>query len=239
MNCKQIREEIDAASRYELYGGAVKSHLNACPDCHRYSNETASLLGLLGAQPRVEVPTDFEFRLRARMARARAAAESDQQGFLRKIRPETFSWEQMVAAATAFALAITVLTLHSARNNPAPGRPNADAANSVVAPRAAVAGPAAGIEVSAASPVGATPIKFTSRSAKVEPSSFQTEGQLEGQSDDQPEIAASPNDIAGIDDSTRLYSPETKRLLKDRSRFYGAETVSISQTKPAGAALTF
>jgi hypothetical protein len=233
MNCKQIREEIDSASRFKMYGGAVKSHLNACPDCHRYSDETASLLGLLGAQPRVEAPTDFEFRLRASMARARAAAEGDRQGFLRQILPETFSRGQMVAAAASLAMLVTVSTLYITRDNRAPGQIKTDAAISAVAPPAIGPGPARG-KVLTADSVGATPIKFTSRSVKVEPSSFQDEVQPEGQSD---EIAVSPNNIAGIDDSTRLYSPETKRLLKDRSRFYGAETVGLA--KPAGAALTF
>jgi len=229
MNCKQIREEIDTASRYNLYGGAVTSHLNGCPDCHRYLDKTASLLGLLGAQRRVEVPTDFEFRLRARMARARDAAESDPQGFLRKILPETFSWGQMVAAAAALALVVTVSTFYIDRDNRAPGSinaGNAGAANIAVDPQ-----PAPGIKALAVESGETTPVKVTSRSVKVGPASFQPE--------DQPEIAASPNDIAGIDDSTRLYSPETKRLLKDRSRFYGAETVSISFAKPASAALTF
>ena len=54
MNCKQIREEIDAASRHNMRSGAVRSHMDACPDCRRYSDETASLTRLLGAQPRVE-----------------------------------------------------------------------------------------------------------------------------------------------------------------------------------------
>jgi hypothetical protein len=241
MNCKKIREEIDTASRYSLYGGAVASHLNDCPDCLRYSGETASLLGLLGAQPRVEAPTDFEFRLRARLTRAQAAAASDQRSFLRKIWPETFSRGQMVTAAAALALVVTVSTFCINRGHRAQA-PNGDAvavkASNPQSPTAGGAGSAAaaaGIKSAAAESVGLTPAKFTSRGMKVATTSFQLEDQFEIQ----PENAGSPTDIAGVDDSTRLYNPETKRLLKAHSRFYGAETVSIGLAKPAGAALTF
>ncbi|HEX5084376.1 MAG TPA: hypothetical protein VFY40_20220, partial [Blastocatellia bacterium] len=124
MNCKQIREEIDTAPRYDLRG-AIRSHLNGCPDCRRYSDETASLLGLLGAQPRVEAPADFEFRLRARMARAQAATESDRQTFLRKILsgkwPASFSWGQLAAAAATLALALTFSTFNVKRDDQAVG----------------------------------------------------------------------------------------------------------------------
>ncbi len=225
MNCKQIREAIDTASRHNLHGGNVTSHLNGCPDCHRYSDETTSLLGLLGAQPRVEAPPDFEFRIRARMARAQAAPANAHQGFLRKIRPETFSWGQMVAAAAALALIVTVSTFNINRPNgtPEPGSPVI--AIRAVNPQPDVTGPASETKPPADESVGATPVRSTSRSIRVRPESFRSE--------------VSPNDIAGIDGSTRLYNPETKRLLKDRSRFYGAETASTSQARPANIALTF
>jgi hypothetical protein len=229
MNCKQIREEINTASRYDLRG-AIRSHLNGCPDCRRYSDETLSLLGLLGAQPRVEAPADFEFRLRARMARAQAATETDRQSFLWKIRTETFSWGQMVAAAATLSLALAFSTFYVKRDDQtaAPINGNsghAGAAISAVDPKLNVAADSA----------GATPVKFISRSARIGFTSGQSKIQTEGQF----EIQATPDDIADIDGSTRLYNPETKRLLNDRSRFYGAETVSISQSRPAGAALTF
>jgi len=43
---------------------AVQSHLAGCPDCTEWS----SLLKLLGAQPRVQAPADFDARLQARLA---------------------------------------------------------------------------------------------------------------------------------------------------------------------------
>jgi hypothetical protein len=45
--------------------------------------------------------------------------------------------------------------------------------------------------------------------------------------------------VVGTDVSAPLYSPETKRLLKDRGVFYGAETASISTARPVSVALTF
>src|SRR5262249_53604861 len=154
MNCKQTRKAIDTASRYNLRGGNVTSHLNGCPNCHRYSNETMSLLGLLGAQSRVEAPPDFEFRLRARMARAQSRTASDPQGFLRKIRPETFSWGQMVAAAAALALIVTVSTFHIDRGNGTPEPGSAAVVNSAVDPQLSGTGPASEIKKLAVVSVG-------------------------------------------------------------------------------------
>lgn len=227
MNCKQIREAIDTSSRHNLYSGAVMSHLNGCPGCHHYSNETTSLLRLLAAQPRVEAPPDFEFRLRARLLRAQAAPAIDPQGFLRKIRPGTFSWGQTVAAAAALTLVVTVSTLYINRYFEAPGPRGAVTASNALGSQPSGAGPEAEIKPPAVEYAVAPPIKFASRNVRVRPAPFQSES------------AASPNNIAGVDSSTRLYSSGTKRLLKDRSRFYGAETASISLAKPTGAVLTF
>ena len=227
MNCKQIRDAIDNASRHNLYGGAVTSHLNGCPDCRRYLDETASLRGLLGAQPRVGAPPDFEFRLRARLLRAQAAPAIDTQGLLRKILPGTFSWGQAVAAAVALTLVVTVSTFYINSVNRAPSPSGALTANGELDPRSSGAAPAAEIKTQAVESFPATPVRFVSRNVKVKPAPSQSEGE------------APPDDIAGVEGSTPLYSPETKRLLNNRTVFYGAEAALISQPKPAGAALTF
>jgi hypothetical protein len=226
MNCKQTREAIDDAARHNLYGGAVASHLNDCPDCHRYLDETASLLGLLGAQPRVEAPPDFEFRLRAQLLRAQAAPGVDTPGFLRKILPGTFSWGQAVAAVAALTMVVTVSTLYLNRDNVAPGPGGGVIADSALAPQPNGTGPAREIKTQEAKSVEEPSVRFISRNVKVRLASSQSE------------TAGSPDDIAGIDGSTPLYSPVTKRLLKDRSGFYGAEAASISMPRPV-AALTF
>jgi hypothetical protein len=239
MNCRQIREEIGAASRYDM-SGAIRSHLNGCPDCRRYSEETASLLSLLGAQPRVEAPADFEFRLRARMARAQATADSEGQSFLRGILreklPESFSWGQIAAAAATLALALTFSTFYVKRDDRAAGAIDPGGDVSASNPQSNVAAGAElspGIEALASEYAATASYKFASRSSRVELDRSQAPDLTESQI----EIPDSPT--AEIDGLTRLYNPETKRLLNDRSRFYGAETVSISLSKPAGAALTF
>jgi len=75
-----------------------------------------------------------------------------------------------------------------------------------------------------------TPVKFPSRNAKVRLAQFQSESPTPSNN-----VAGS---VAGSDGLAPLYSAETKRLLKDRSVFYGAETASIG-AKPAAVALTF
>ena len=72
MKCKQTREAIDTTSRRAQHGVSVTSHLNACPDCRRHADETASLLSLLSAQPRVQSPADFDSGLTRRIAAAQA-----------------------------------------------------------------------------------------------------------------------------------------------------------------------
>jgi hypothetical protein len=225
MNCKLIREEIDAASRHNMRSGAVKSHMDACPDCRRYSDETASLTRLLWAQPRVEAPPDFEFRLRARMLRAQAAPPVAPRGFLWKILPGTFSWGQTVAAGAALALVVTVSVFYVDRSSGTPEPERLVVVGSSLDPKPNGAGPAPETKTPEIASVDATSAKLTPRSLKVKFPSIR------------PESPASPNGVEVIDDSTPLYSPETKRLLKDRSVFYGAETASISLAKPA--VLTF
>jgi anti-sigma factor RsiW len=225
MNCKQIREEMDAASCHNMRSGAVRSHMDACPDCRRYSDETASLTRLLRAQPRVEAPPDFEFRLRARILRAQAAPPVAPRGFLWKIRPGTFSWGQTVAAGAALALVVTVSIFYVDRGAGTPEPERLVVADSSLNPRTNGVGAAPETKPPAIESADATPAKLTPRNLKARLASFRLES------------PASPNSVEVIDDSTPLYSPETKRLLKDRSVLYGAETASISLAKPA--VLTF
>jgi hypothetical protein len=223
MSCKQIREAIDAASGHNSYSGQVASHLSGCPDCHRYSDEAAALLRLLSAQPRVDAPPDFEFRLRARIAGAQAAPPIDPHGFLQKIRPWTFSWGQTVAAAAALTLVVTVSTLYiNIDRNKVAQEPGGVLAQRTPDSQPNRLGPTPEIRT----PPVETPVKFTARPVKVRLAPFQSES------------PATPNGVAGIDGPAPLYSSETKRLLKDRSVFYGAETASIS-AKPTAVALTF
>src|SRR5262249_51698759 len=111
MNCKQTKEVIDSSSRRAAYGDVASAHLSGCPDCRHHADETDSLLALLKAQPRVEAPADFDFRLRARIARAEAEQVSS-AGVLETIWErffaQTFSWGQAAAAMVAVAMVVTV-----------------------------------------------------------------------------------------------------------------------------------
>jgi hypothetical protein len=227
MSCKQIREAIDAASGHNSYSGHVASHLRGCPGCHRYSDEAASLLRLLSAQPRVEAPPDFEFRVRARIAGAQAAPTIDPNGFLQKIRPWAFSWGQTVAAAAALTLVVTVSTLYiNIDRSKVAQEPGGVIAQGTPDSQPNRLGPAPEIRTQPVESVVETPVKFTPRPVKVRLSPYQSES------------PTTPNGVAGIDGQAPLYSSETKRLLKDRSVFYGAETASIG-AKPVAVALTF
>src|SRR5262245_59044846 len=188
MNCKQIREAIDAASLHNSYSGHVASHLSGCPDCHRYLDEASSLLRLLSAQPRVEAPPDFEFRLRARIAGAQAAPVIDPQGSLQKIRPWTFSWGQTVAAAAALTLVVTVSTLYINldRNRAAQG-PGGVIVQRTPESQPNRLGPTPENKTTPVESAVITPVKFPSRPVKVRLTPFQAES------------PTTPNGVAGID----------------------------------------
>lgn len=98
MGCGQARIAVETAPARELLGDDAALHLSGCAPCNRYAKETFGLTELLAAQPRVEAPADFDFRLRARLARERA---ENQTTALRGFWTRTFSIPQ---TATALAL---------------------------------------------------------------------------------------------------------------------------------------
>jgi hypothetical protein len=166
------------------------------------------------------------------MARAQAATESDPRSFLRIIRPETFSRGQLVATAAALALVVTVSIFYIDRDNGAPASRSDVAVAIPVGPQPDVAGSASENKVTAGVPVAKTRVRSTDRSVTLKPPSSPREPSTR---------SFSPNNIADNDGSTPVYrySPETKRLIKYRSRFYGAETALTSRATPVIAALTF
>jgi hypothetical protein len=233
MNCKQIREAIDIASRRNPYGDAVTSHLSGCPNCRRYADEADSLLMLLSAQPRVQAPADFDFRLRARIARAQAEKASP-AGLLERLwenfLAQTLSWGQAATAMAAVALVITVSTLYINRDNGAPvTADNAVAVNKTVDLPQTAAAPAPEIKSQVVDVAKPTAVKAASRSVKATPASFK------------PEVPANPissNDIARLDKSSRLYSKETGQFVPNRD-WIGAEAASVNSARMTMAALTF
>lgn len=110
MNCQDIRAAIDTMSKRAPMNHEVKSHTGICADCSRYADQTTALLSLLSAQPRVEAPADFDFRLRARIARA----QTEPRGVMATIESiwlKSFSWGQAASAVATLALAVTLTTL--------------------------------------------------------------------------------------------------------------------------------
>lgn len=233
MNCKQTREAIDTASRRSPYGDAVTSHLNGCPECRRYADETNSLLRLLSAQPRVQAPADFDFRLRARIARAQAE-QANPTGWLEQLwqnfLAQTFSWGQAATAMAAVAMVITVSTFYINRDSGTPMTPSEIAVipRAVDSPQTAVA-PAPEIKSQVVDSARPIVIKSTGRSLRATPASLRPEA---------PANPISSNDIAALDKSPRLYSKETGQFVPHRD-LIGAEAASINSARMAMAALTF
>src|SRR5262245_15648141 len=114
MKCQNVRSVIDVSSRREPFDGIGRPRLQGCSDCLRFADQTEQLITLLRSQPRVETPTDFDFKLRARIARA--AVEPGSSVSL----PAIFSWDKWgrtAAVATALALAATLSIISLTRTN--------------------------------------------------------------------------------------------------------------------------
>ncbi len=112
MNCQNIRAAIDASSPCEPFSGNVTSHLAACQHCGDYAAQMTALLTLMNDVPRVEAPSDFDFRLRARLAQAKAAqAPRGGLSFFTEFWKLSFSWGQAASAMAAVALVVTLSTV--------------------------------------------------------------------------------------------------------------------------------
>lgn len=244
MNCKQIREAIDTASRRAPYGDAVSSHLSGCLDCRRHADETNSLLTLLSAQPRVQAPADFDFRLRARIARAQAETASP-AGLLERLwenfLAQTFSWGQAATAMAAVAMVVTVSTLYINHNGSAPVTIGDVAVNQTVDMSPGKEGLAAEFKPSVVETSQPAVVKATNKSVRTMPVALKPEAAAST-----PASTPAPtNDIASVaamataaDGSPRFYSRETRQFVPDRP-LIGAELVSINTAKSAVTALTF
>ncbi|MGH9798860.1 MAG: hypothetical protein ACRD82_00705, partial [Blastocatellia bacterium] len=111
MNCKDTKAAIDLASRRNPIVGEAHAHLNGCPDCRSYSDQSSALLSLLIAQPRVQAPPDFNFHLSARIARAQAQPAGP-FAFLENFFGQTFSLKQAAASLAALAVMAAGTTLY-------------------------------------------------------------------------------------------------------------------------------
>lgn len=217
MNCKDIRAAIDSASRRAPLGASVQSHLTGCPDCRRHADEMNALLQLLGAQPRVQAPADFDFRLRARIARAQAEPRGAFAA-LENFWTRTFSWGQAAAAMATLTVTIGLGAMYFdggdkqsqlVANNAAPTqqfvaeapKANLNAAPEAVAVREKVA------------------VKATKAAAPVMQSAVFTETER-------------PAVIAANLETTKVYNREKGQMMtaSNRSTIYGAEDAGLAKT---------
>lgn len=111
MNCKDIKATIDSASRRNPISGEAHSHLSGCPDCRSYSDQSSALLSMLAAQPRVQAPADFDFRLRARIARAEAQPAGP-FAVVENFFARAFSMKQAATSLAALAMMAAGTTLY-------------------------------------------------------------------------------------------------------------------------------
>ncbi|MGE0128607.1 MAG: anti-sigma factor [Blastocatellales bacterium] len=235
MNCKQTREAIDTTLRRASYDAPVTSHLSDCPDCRRHADETSSLLTLLSAQPRVQAPADFDFRLRARIARAQAeqVSTAGTAGMLGRLwenfLAQTFSWGQAAAAMAAVAMVITISTLYINHDNGAPvtsGDVAVASKNTTIDQPQIKMESAPEIKLPVAETPKPAPVKYAGRSVKATPAVFKREASAN---------SISSSDIARLDKPSRFYSRETGQFVPHRD-LIGAEGASA---KSSVIALTF
>lgn len=124
MNCKDIKAAIDSASRRNPVSNEAHAHLSECSDCRRYSDQSSALLALLTAQPRVQVPSDFNFRLSARIARAEAQPRhAGPFAFLENLFGQTFSIKQAATSLAALAVMAAGTTFYFQNSQQTPNNP--------------------------------------------------------------------------------------------------------------------
>ncbi|HVF49224.1 MAG TPA: hypothetical protein VNA19_04015 [Pyrinomonadaceae bacterium] len=115
MNCKQYRQEFEAADLDASAQGAALRHLRECAACRKFYEERLALRQLVAGLQTIEAPPDFEFRLRARM-NARPGGGSRLDAWRRFTSPKAFA----VALAACCVLVFAAAALRY-RSNPTPG----------------------------------------------------------------------------------------------------------------------
>ncbi len=238
MNCKEAKAAIDTTLRRSPQSDTVKSHLSGCPDCHRYSNETNALLSLLNAQPRVQAPADFDFRLRARIARAQSG-ESHSPGFLGSLWAKTFSWGQATTAMAALALvaAFSTYFINHDSGHGSDASASVTESNDVAktqtpsasAPTETIANPVQNVPIAGARALKPSAVKFT-HSSKTSGAALESVARA---------TRGAQVNLALNDDATRFYNAEKRQVVStpNRNFMHGVEGAGLAQ--PAVVALTF
>lgn len=221
MNCQTIRETIDTASRRAGYSETVHAHLGGCSGCRRHADEMRSLFALLDAQPRVEAPADFDFRLRARIARAQSEPQVA-AGLLEKFWTKSFSLGQAATAMAAVAVALTASTFYFTHRNEV-ATPNGEIVQ-VVTPVAASKDPgAAAVQPAARAVARVLPVRTSAVSYRpAKPQTLQPAG-----------ITTAV--VAQADNSARFYSRAKGQVItaSPNRDLIGAEGAGLAKSQPA------
>lgn len=228
MKCQDIRAAIDTMSKRAPMSHEVKSHTGACTDCSRYADQTTALLSLLSAQPRVEAPADFDFRLRARIARAQA----EPRGVMATIEAlwsKSFSWGQAASAVATLALAVTLTTLYVDRTEEIVA-PAQDVATMNAAPEKITTAIETAIsETKSETMIAGTPAAMTQRTSARSAARAVPPVEVE-------RVKASlPDALANNSDTLRVYNRERGQIIaaSTRTTLIGAEAPAANLAKNA------
>lgn len=230
MNCQEMRTAIDTASRRDPLSSAVKTHTVGCPDCRRHADESRALMALLSAQPRVQAPADFDFKLRARIARAQVQPRGPVV-VLQSFWTRSFSWTQ-AAAATALALVATFTAIQFTSHKESIGNQNGQNIATNIAPAPQVV--PAPVETSVAPDSQAAKTSSNIRPTAVK-SNARTTRPAASAAKAGPEISRSAMNVASVasnDNGQRLYNRGEGQLVSaPPGNLYGAESLTPRMTK--------
>lgn len=224
MNCQNVKTVIDTTTCRQQLHEAVKSHLGGCSECRSYANETRALLALLGAQPRVEAPADFNFKLRARLARAQAEPRGP-LAVLENFWARTFSWGQATLATATLAVVAALSAYYFIDGRQATPKASLVAVNPVtpdLTPRSVETPITTAKEVPAdLAPVSVESVRAMPKTARTSAPMLVVTAPIR------------PVSTAPSNDTTRFYSRAQRQVMTASSKgyVYGAEDASLS--KPA------
>lgn len=232
MNCKDTQTAIDSASRRNPIDQLAFAHVAGCSDCSRYMDQSNSLLALLSAQPRVEAPADFDFRLRARIARAESQPSGGPVAVLANFFGQSFSIKQAAASLAALAVMAAMTTFYFTNGNQTMSSQGTLIAQ-VEKPAAQV--PSSPSVVMAEVPSASSDGLSRSAAVRVAPNSYATSAKM------RPAMATeSPvreihvaNNVVGKEDSIRVFNRERGQIMEasNRTTVYGVER-SFTASKP-------
>jgi hypothetical protein len=232
MNCKDTQAAIDSASRRNPISQLASVHAAGCSDCRGYMDQSNALLALLSAQPRVEAPADFDFRLRARIARAESQPSGGPVAVLSNFFGLSFSIKQAAGSLAALAVMAAVTTFYFTN-----GTQPMTSQGSMIARVETAVPQAPGSAVVAEAKTVAVPNEELSRPAATRVVSNSYAGGARMRSammTESPvrEVRIASN-VAGREGSIRVFNRERGQIMEasNRTTVYGVER-SLAASKP-------